>query len=65
MACEVCEDAWPVYSRLIELASDLDRRAILLRCPRCRTLYELFPEERSFPRELSLQEARNQFPGAL
>ena len=65
MACEVCEDAWPVYSRLIELASDLDQRAILLQCPRCQTLYEVFPEEPGIPRELSIQEARDKFPGAL
>jgi hypothetical protein len=64
MGCDFCVNAWPVYSRLTELAKDFERHALLLRCPQCGTLYEIFPEERGVPQAITEDEARQRFPGA-
>ena len=64
MACEVCADP-TLYFRLIRLADDLTRHAALFRCPQCGTLYEIFPEVKEIPAELTEAEARARFPGAL
>lgn len=65
MSCDFCKDAWLHYRKLTELAKDFERHALLLQCPKCGTLYELFPEERGMPRELTEEEERALFPGAL
>ena len=64
MSCETCADP-TVYHRLDQLAIDFERHAFLLRCPTCGTLYEVFPEEKIPARELTADEARSLFPGAL
>lgn len=65
MGCELCSETWPVYGTLTELAKDFDRHALLLRCPECGSLYEVFPEERGMPELLTEKQARERFPGAL
>lgn len=64
-ACETCRDAKALYGRLDQLALDESRHALLLRCPTCATLYEMFPEEPTAPERLTVAMARSRFPGAL
>ena len=64
-ACETCRNVWVLYGRLDQLAVDEGRHAMLLRCPTCDTLYEIFPEERTAPERLTVATARSRFPGAL
>lgn len=64
-ACETCRNVWVLYGGLDQLALDEVRHALLLRCPTCDTLYEIFPEERTAPERLTVAMARKRFPGAL
>lgn len=63
MGCRRCTDP-ELYVRLDRLADDFPRHAALFRCPRCGSLYELFPEEKRPATELTEAEARARFPGA-
>jgi hypothetical protein len=65
--CDLCRDSWEpwINNQYIQLAQDLDRHAELSQCPRCGSLYEVFPEDKALPKELTKDEARKRFPGAL
>jgi hypothetical protein len=65
--CELCRNSWDlIFSRrYIELAVDFERHARLCQCPQCGALYELFWEDKAPPKEISVDEARARFPGAL
>jgi uncharacterized Zn finger protein len=64
MGCERCADP-TTYHPLEQLAVDSERHSFLLRCPRCGSLHELFPEEKQPARELTPAEARAHYPGAV
>lgn len=64
MSCESCADS-TFYHQLDQLAIDFERHAFLVRCPDCGSLHEVFPEERRPAREVTVDEARALFPGAL
>ena len=64
-ACPACRNVGTLYGSLIRLAHDETRHSLLLRCPRCATLYDLYPEERTPPERLEESEARSRYPGAL
>lgn len=49
-AREKCRNVGLRYGCMVRLASDETRHSLLLRCPQCLTLYDLYPEERT-PRE--------------
>ena len=65
--CDLCSDSWRPYinHRYIKLAIDYERHAFLCQCPQCGSLYEVFPEELIAPQEVTREEARAKFPGAL
>jgi len=69
VACDVCRDGYEFYlhhqQRAIELAKDFDAHAVLLRCESCNALWNVYPEDRTPLEELSEDEARQRFPGAL
>jgi hypothetical protein len=65
--CGLCRDPWQpwIHKQYIQLACDFERHAELCQCPQCRSLYEVFPEDQAPPNELTEDEARARFPGAL
>jgi len=64
--CDYCEDDQNrFYGHVKQLAADDERGMILLRCPRCGTLYENAPVGEDQTRRLSEAEARQLFPGAI
>ena len=65
--CDLCRSSWDfvVDERHIELAIDFERHAVLGQCPQCGALYEIFWEDKAPPKEISVDEARARFPGAL
>lgn len=65
--CEQCKDPWKLFfdDKFIELAENFERHSILCKCPQCGTLYEMYPEGRATPPEITEAEARERFPGAL
>lgn len=65
--CDLCNDAWLPYinRQYIRLASDAERHAELCQCPRCGSLYQVFPEDLTVPAKLTLEQVRRLFPGAL
>ncbi len=65
MPCAECADPLNVYFTTKALGINIERHSALYRCPACGTLYEVFPEERVRPREVSQDEARALFPGVL
>lgn len=65
MSCEQCEDAVLFFLNLERLADDYERHDALFRCPNCGTFYEIFPEVKQPATELTEEEARQRFPGAL
>jgi hypothetical protein len=67
LMCDLCRDSWApwIHERYIQLARDFDRHAELCQCPQCGSLYEVFPEDKAPPKELTVDEARERFPGAL
>jgi hypothetical protein len=61
--CDYCEEdqnRW--YGHVKQIASAEDRKMILLRCPRCGTLYENTPEGEDRTRRLTEDEAESLFP---
>jgi uncharacterized Zn finger protein len=62
--CSICDDP-SMYFSLKVLASDEVRHALLLECPSCGALWEVFPEVKEMPTRLTVNEARSRFPGAL
>jgi hypothetical protein len=65
--CDLCQDPWVpwINKQYIHLARDFDRHADLCQCPVCGSLYEVFPEEKAAPKELTTGQAQARFPGAL
>jgi hypothetical protein len=64
--CDYCADdqnRW--FGHLAQLGSDEDRQVILLRCPRCGSLYENAPKGDDRTRRLLPEEAARLYPGAL
>ena len=61
--CDYCEDdqnRW--YGHVTQIASDEARKMLLLRCPRCGTLYENTPAGEDQTRRLTEDEAAAMFP---
>lgn len=61
--CEYCADdtnRW--YGDVTQIASSEARHTLLLRCPRCDTLYENSPAGPDQTRRLTEEEARQLFP---
>ena len=61
--CDYCRDdqnRW--YGDVTQIASDESRHMILLRCPRCHTLYENSARGPDKTRRLSEAEAAELFP---
>jgi hypothetical protein len=65
MACEDCQDPLPVYFRTSSLAINLDRHSALHRCPWCGAWYEVVPEEREAPKEITEATAKKLFADAF
>jgi len=65
--CDLCRDSWQpwIHKQYIELARDFERHAELCECPQCGSLYEVFPEDKAPPKEITKEEGRKRFPGAL
>jgi len=63
MPCPKCADPLAVYYSTNSLGMNLERHSVLYRCPFCGTLFEVFPEERVLPREITNHQARERFPG--
>jgi hypothetical protein len=64
VGCDRCIDP-TLYGQLNRLADDEDRHAALFQCPKCSALYEIFPELKAIPPEVTPEEARARFPGAI
>jgi hypothetical protein len=61
--CDYCEDdqnRW--YGHVTQIASDEQRKMLLLRCPRCGTLYENTPAGDDQTGRLTEDEAEALFP---
>jgi hypothetical protein len=65
--CDLCRNSWDLVidQKHIELAIDFERHAVLGQCPQCGALFEIIWEFRAAPKEISVDEARARFPGAL
>jgi hypothetical protein len=63
--CAYCADngkRW--YGHVTQIASSEERGTILLRCPRCDSLYEITPAGTGPERRLTVAEAESLFPSA-
>lgn len=67
MACELCKDPWELYfsHKYVELAQNYELHSFLMKCEKCGDLYHVVPEDRKPPRRLTVEEARELYPGAL
>jgi hypothetical protein len=64
--CDYCEDDQNrFYGHVKQLAADDARDRILLRCPRCKALYENAPIGPDQTRRLSEDEAATLYPDAV
>jgi len=64
--CDYCADdqnRW--HGHVTQIGSDETRQMILLRCPRCRALYENAPQGEDETRRLTEDEARTLYPNAV
>jgi hypothetical protein len=63
VGCEYCRDPGNLlYGHVRQIAtSDDDAHGLLLRCPRCGTLYE-DPANGQYPHPITTEEARQFFP---
>jgi hypothetical protein len=60
--CDYCADYQNRnYGHVTQIASDEQRKMLLLRCPRCGVLYET-PSDEDLPRRLTEDEAEELFP---
>ena len=60
VGCDYCRDEQNrFFGHVTQIASDEDRRMILLRCPRCGAIYENIPDGDDATRRLTEIEARN------
>lgn len=63
LGCAYCrDDQNRLYGHVTQIASDDRRRTLLLRCPRCGTLYENSPDGPDQTRRLTEAEAQRLFP---
>jgi hypothetical protein len=63
--CGYCaDDQNRFYGHVTQIGSSEERRILLLRCPRCGTLYENAPVGPDRTRRLTEAEARQLFPDA-
>jgi hypothetical protein len=61
--CDYCRDEQNrLYGHVTQIADSEERGMILLRCPRCRALYENTPVGRDRTRRLAEDEAATLFP---
>jgi len=61
--CDYCaDDDNMLYGHVEQIASSDERRALLLRCPHCRSMYEVRPGEVVITTRLSENEASERFP---
>lgn len=61
--CDYCrDDGNRLFGRVTQIGSDEQRRMLLLRCPRCGTLYENSARGPDLTRRLSGSEAEKLFP---
>lgn len=61
--CDYCrDDQNRLYGHVDQIASDEARHLILLRCPRCSSLYENSPDGSDRTRRLTEAEAVARFP---
>jgi len=61
--CDYCEDdqnRW--YGHVTQVAASEDREMILIKCPRCGTLYENTPAGEDATRRLTEDEAEALYP---
>lgn len=67
MICELCKDPWEPFfaDKYIEHANSFELHALLCKCPQCGALYDVYPEGRAAPEQITEAEARERFPGAL
>lgn len=64
--CDYCADAQNrFYGHVTQIGSNEELGLVLLRCPRCDSLYETAPRGADETRRLSAAEAEARFPGAL
>ena len=60
--CEYCADpSHMLYGHVVQIGSNAQLRILLLRCPRCRSLYEQSPTTGA-TRRLITEEAAKRFP---
>jgi uncharacterized Zn finger protein len=62
--CDYCADdqnRW--YGHVTQLAASPERTMILIRCPRCGTLYENTPDGEDETRRLTEDQAASLYPG--
>jgi hypothetical protein len=67
MVCELCSYSWDLFlsHKYVELANNTERHSFMVKCDQCGDLYDVIPEERRPPARLTIEEARNLYPGAL
>jgi hypothetical protein len=62
--CDFCaDDQNRLYGHLVQVGSNETRRTILLRCPRCNTLYENTAVGADETRRLTEVQAEQLYPG--
>lgn len=62
--CQRCIDP-TLYFHLDRLADDEQRHSMLLRCPDCGSLYDLWPEVKGPAEPLTVEEAARRYPGTF
>jgi len=64
--CDFCrDDSNRLFGHVTQVGSNDSRRMILIRCPRCGTLYENTPQGPDMTRRLTEDEAKRLYPGAI
>ena len=66
-SCPTCADPnEAMMHRLVTtLATNEERHSILVECDDCKTLYLVYPEDKSTPERLTAEQAHGIFPGAV
>lgn len=61
--CSICSSLWKLQFCGEEIGANRQRYSVLIRCPECRRLYESYGFSKKNPREISVEEAGELFPG--